>query len=307
MTTGKHPVVVIGAGPAGMTAAMQLARCGIPVTLFEKETPGGLLLNANWVENYPGFPDGISGPDLVNLFVEQLTRHGVSIRKDNVGKLDWDGDRFLIQTTSQKWEAEIAIISSGTVPKKPETIVIESGVEKHIHYHVRELDGATGLRVAIVGGGDAAFDYALNLAKYHRVLLLHRGNQAHCLPLLWTRCSEADAVDIRSEIQVLRLINQGSSVALICKQGSEQREVTVGADVVLYSIGRNPNTPFFTETIKSQLDRLSDQRLFLAGDVCRGRYRQTAIAVADGLLAAMQIDQMLKGSTRNADCSKNGR
>ena len=110
----KQQVIIIGAGPAGLTAALQLKRFGIPALLFEGERIGGLLHNANLVENYPGFPRGVSGPKLVNLLNKQIETIGVDIHYEKVKKFEYDGKSFVVSTDQNEYRAEIAVIASGT-------------------------------------------------------------------------------------------------------------------------------------------------------------------------------------------------
>ncbi len=109
-------VVIIGAGPAGMTAAIQLKRYGIPFVLLEKERVGGLLWNANLVENYPGFPAGVSGPKLINLIEKQMKRIGVEVTFDTVTNLSLEDDRFLVETPRTSYLPKYVVVASGTRP-----------------------------------------------------------------------------------------------------------------------------------------------------------------------------------------------
>jgi len=125
-------IVIIGAGPAGVTAAIQLKRYGIPFTLLEKERVGGLLWNANLVENYPGFPAGVSGPKLVGLIMKQMERIGVEVKFDSVVELQYDGNSFQIRTSQAEYSPRYVIVASGTRPNPIPLVIPMSAKDKVI-------------------------------------------------------------------------------------------------------------------------------------------------------------------------------
>ncbi|TET79038.1 MAG: NAD(P)/FAD-dependent oxidoreductase, partial [Candidatus Cloacimonadota bacterium] len=118
----KKEIVIIGAGPAGISCAIQLKRFGLEPVLFEKDVAGGLLINANLVENYPGFPSGITGNELAELFRRQLTRFSITLRRIEVTELDYNERNFIIKTDNNKFEPDIVIVASGTMPEKLNSI-----------------------------------------------------------------------------------------------------------------------------------------------------------------------------------------
>jgi len=157
-------VVIVGAGPAGMTAAIQLKRYGIPFVLLERERVGGLLWNANLVENYPGFPSGVSGPKLVRLIEKQMEHIGVEVTFDSVVRLRHDKTNFQVETLRTKYQARYLVIASGTKPN-PIPLNISKEARDLVFSDVYHLLNKSNKRIVIIGGGDAAFDYALNLTK----------------------------------------------------------------------------------------------------------------------------------------------
>jgi len=158
-------VLIIGAGPAGLAAAIQLQRYGIPPLILERHNPGGLLWNANLVENYPGFPQGISGVALVKRMQQQADEVGVKITAAEVTRLDWNGRHFRAETTTGILRAQYVVIASGTQPRRFTNFALPLRRADRIFYEVAPLLEIRGTEVAIVGAGDAAFDYALNLAQ----------------------------------------------------------------------------------------------------------------------------------------------
>jgi len=293
-------VAIVGAGPAGIAAALQLARSGIEPLLLERERIGGLLLNANLVENYPGFPEGIPGEELARLFAQQLERVGVEVCYEEVLRLDHDGNAFLLETTKRRLTAEIAVLASGTKPKEFTDCAIPEEAKGRIFYEVYPLRGVRGERLAIVGAGDAAFDYALNLAsRGNEVYILNRSSQVRCLPLLWERARatpqiryyENTAITRISTISTNRLFLELASSG----SGTRGRCWTLEVDRAIFAIGRVPRLDYLGEGLRGRLAQLQEEgSLYLVGDVRRGRYRQVAIAVGDGLEAAMRIHQKLR-------------
>ncbi len=275
-------VVIIGAGPAGMTAALQLQRYGIPHVLLEKEKPGGLLWNANLVENYPGFPKGIKGPKLVGLIERQLASAGVMVTKATVTQLVREKPGFRVVTSEQEFRPHFVLVASGT-RSNPFPVEVPETARSRVFSEVSPLLGETGKRILIVGAGDAAFDYALNLTKNRNsVTILNRGEQVKCLRLLWARANQEPRVGYRVGVNVTEVALDKQSYQLdVGLSGGERLQ----CDYLLFAIGRRPQTSFITPAI---LDREADG-LYYAGDVRNNLYRQTAIAAGDGLRAAMQI------------------
>ena len=299
-----YPVAVIGAGPAGLATALQLKRYGIETLLLEGGQPGGLLLNANCVENYPGFPGGIRGPELVELFVEGAIQSGVCLTQELVLSLDYAGDsspsscregNFNIRTVENLYQAGRVVIASGTRPIPLSGVILSDGLEERLFYEVYPLLGAAGWHIAILGAGDAAFDYALNLSACNRVTILNRGDRVNCLPLLWQRAAAVESIQYRPNTRLVRLNPAASQrLGLVCTGPGGEDLVEV--DALLVATGREARLDFVSPTLLQQLpDQERDGILYRVGDVKNGLYRQTAIAVGDGILAAMQIYQSLDG------------
>jgi len=180
-------VVIIGAGPAGLTAALQLQRQGIPPLLLERHKVGGLLNNAHWVENYPGFVEGISGPALVDLFRRQVERLGVMITYEEVIAVEYQDNLFRIGTNKREIVTKILVAATGTKAKSFPPGVLSGKLEGKIFSEVFPLLKEEGKDILIVGAGDAALDYALNLASKNQVIILNRGSSVKGLSLLFNR------------------------------------------------------------------------------------------------------------------------
>jgi thioredoxin reductase (NADPH) len=277
-------VLIIGAGPAGITTAIQLKRCGLTPILLEKDRVGGLLWNANKVENYPGFPDGIPGSKLVALFEKQIQRIGVGIMFDEVYRLEYING-WLAETKQTAYRPDVVVIATGT-KSKPLPVKVPDQVKNRVFSEVWPLLNARNKHIVIIGAGDAAFDCALNLSRKNLVTILNRSTEASCLPLLWERARANPAISYQEQTSLqhierdtvtgsLQLFTDGSSLA---------------TDYLLFAIGREPQLEFIINSVKRMERKLMEcGKLYFVGDVHNGIFRQTAIAAGDGLRTAMQI------------------
>lgn len=294
MSTNETTTAIIGAGPAGLAAAIQLRRYGIPFILFEKERMGGLLWNANLVENYPGFPDGVSGPALAALFERQSRRLGIDVTFEVVRRLDVEGETFHLETARGGYHPQTVIVASGTKPL-PFPCAIPPEASVRVFSEVYPLLDIQHAHIVIVGAGDAAFDYALNLAKKRNsVTILNRGRKVKCLSLLKERAAAQALITYRAGMRVGRVeVSETAnrlrlSLMRRVKQSSEQ--IVSECDYLIFAIGRCPQEDFLSESLRAQEQALiSAGRLYFVGDVRNGLLRQTAIAAGEGLRAAMQI------------------
>jgi len=291
MTT--FPVCIIGGGPAGMMTAIQLQRYGVPAQLFEKKRLGGLLWNANLVENYPGFPRGIPGPNLIALFVRQIELLDIKVVYETIELLDYDQGKFQVSNSQNSYPADVVIIASGTRPNPLPPNLISDEVASRVLSEVADLSGEKSRKIAIVGAGDAAFDYAINLAQHNEVIILNRSENIEALPLLVTRSKSYPNIQYLSShsLQKVEIIKNSLKLTLSGKI-SEQ---TLYVDYLVGAIGRIANPIKRTNRfLKQEKKLIKENKLHYIGDVKNGIYRQTAIAVGDGLKTAMQIYQYLQ-------------
>jgi thioredoxin reductase len=290
-------VIIIGAGPAGLATAFQLKRYGIHPLLFERAKVGGLLLNANLVENYPGFPQGIPGTDLVSLFALQAQHLNIDVIYEEVIELSYDQGLFQARTAQKNYLSRVAVIASGTKPLHFIDLTIPKVLTELVFYEVYDLLQAVGKCVVIVGSGDAAFDYALNLSKQNQVIILNRSEEPKCLPLLWERVQKVPAISYQAQAVICQLKKSpqgGILIECLSPAGDKQFQ----ADYLVGAIGREAKLDFLSEAFHEQGKVLEEQGvLYLIGDVKNGIYRQTSIAVGEGILAAMKICRQLKETT----------
>jgi len=281
-------VVIIGAGPAGVAAAIQLKRYGLDPVLLEKEAVGGLLRNAHWVENYPGFPEGISGMDLVRLFERQLERWNVPVHFEEVLEVANGEGLFRMKTSLQLMVAEFVVVATGTVPVCIPDLLIPDDAQDRIFYEVYPIRDVAGQKIAIIGAGDAAFDYALHLSGKNEVIILNRGHRVTCLPLLWDRSRTDKNISIREGVSIQSVAKADDKLSLTVQ--SEDKPSNVVVDYLLIAVGREPRLDCISGDVQASLDRLMREgKIYLIGDLQNGRYRQTAISVGDGVKTAMSI------------------
>lgn len=296
---------IIGAGPAGLTAALQLMRCGIKPLIFEEADICGLLDNAGWIENYPGFPGGIKGTDLRALFQRQFKAYEPDLIRARVRKLRFHREQelFLIETDGRHYRSRQLVIASGTRPKKiPEIENWPKEFTKYVLYEIRTLWPVKNKNIIIVGGGDIAADYALHLSRGNQVILLCRGSRLKALPLLRRR------IGMRPDIRIFygmrfESIAPGSERPMAIDIAYAGGFARLETDYLVGAIGREPNKEFYTPELREQEALLvRDEKLILIGDVHNGSFRQIAIAAGDGLRAAMRLAEIDKDNRDESHC-----
>jgi thioredoxin reductase len=287
-------ITIIGSGPAGISSAIQLKRYGITPVLLEKNEIGGLLRNANLVENYPGFPGGISGVELVNLFERHLKGIKIKVHFENTTNIDLEKELFRIETTKEVFYSRILVIASGTKVREFTDCPLPDEVKDKILYEIHPIIKVRDSKIVIVGAGDAAFDYALNLGKNNEVVILNRGNTLKCLPLLWERAIKTPTIAYMDRTSICKVINDSENLILLeCK--NSKGILNLHTNYIVFATGREPQLDFLSKRLKENITKMEGEGLlYLIGDVKNNIYRQTAIAVGDGIMAAMKIHNELK-------------
>lgn len=294
-----HKIIIVGCGPAGIAAAIQLKRSGMNPLVIEKERIGGLLCNASLVENYPGFPGGIIGVDLVNLLDDHLKQLGVKISFEKVVQLEiatedekklFSGDsvNFTMRTADKKYYSTYVIIATGTRPKKL-AIDFSTEIEENVFYEIFPLLEANNGIITVIGAGDAAFDYSLSLSKNNKVILLNRSNKTKALVLLEERVAADNNIEYLTNNKLVDIQLDEKKCLKLEIEDANNNKWYQSCDYLVIAIGRDPETSFLSTDFEEQLVRLVDCNLVhFIGDV-KGSYRQTAIAVGDGIRTAMKI------------------
>jgi thioredoxin reductase (NADPH) len=285
-----NDITIIGAGPAGIACAIQLSRYGIVPLLFEREMPGGLLKNANLVENYPGFPGGIRGTSLVEKMTRQLEMTEVPVIHEDVKIIGYSDDLFRIKTDKNTYLSQKLVIASGTVPVKWTEFEIPESVQQKVFYEIYPLKDLRDKVIAIIGAGDAAFDYGLQLAAYNKVMIFNRTDTLKCLPLLRLRAKGLEQISFYENYVLNQVMEDQSSSCLKLFFQTVNGMESLLSDYIIFATGRRPELSFTDPDLLIHLDELQQQgKLYLAGDVKNDLFRQASIAAGDGLRAAMEI------------------
>jgi thioredoxin reductase len=291
----KSEVAVIGAGPAGIAAAIQLKRYNIECLLFEKDRPGGLLKNANLVENYPGFPRGVTGPRMVTLLQEHLEAYKINVLNEEVEILEYQEEekRFLIATPNAVYYSQTVVVASGTMPRELELVKkLPPQLRKNVLYEVHPIVREKGKRILIIGAGDAAFDYALNLAAENNVIISNRGEQVKAIPLLVERAAANPCIAYYKNTAVTKIVqgNAKELLVILSTPSTHDSPQEVETDYLVCATGRVPQTGFYTPSLTRMKEELRCQGVFYEiGDVINGIFRQAAIACGNGIQIAMKI------------------
>jgi thioredoxin reductase (NADPH) len=279
-------IAIIGAGPAGISAAIQLRRYEHEFILFEKNKIGGLLWNANLIENYPGFSKGISGPRLIRLLEGHLASLKIDVTYSSIEKILIDNGKFVLESKQDTYLSDFVIVATGTKPKRIDLPIPES-TQGRFHWDIINLLDAVGKKIIIIGAGDAAFDLALNLARKNQITIINRGIRIKSLPLLSEKAFNCETIIYKSNVKInnISLIHskdREEKILVDLTYSSQNSNIQLECDDIVMAIGREPQLDV--------LDKIElNNKCILAGDVKNGIYRQVSIAVGDGIRAAMEI------------------
>jgi thioredoxin reductase len=283
-------IIIIGSGPAGLACAIQLKRMGLEPLIIEKKQPGGMLYNANLIENYPGFPNGIRGDKLVALLMKQASRFQLNIVRDTIYNVGYIDGIFNLTGISGIYCCDVLVLASGTSPDIPEIFPGDLFLKGLIHADISALRNIKGKTIGIVGAGDAAFDYSLTLSENdNNVFIFNRGNRVKALKALREKVFINNKIKYLEDIVVEKLeMLQGYGLQAICHSASSHQKYSL--DYLIFATGRHPALEMIGTELREQLGKLQeDQRLFFAGDVKNEIFRQLSIAVGDGVRTAMEI------------------
>ena len=303
--TEFHEAIVIGGGPAGLTAGIYLLRAGIDTLLIEKIMPGGTPLNSWNIENYPGFPDGISGKDLMDRFTSHAKNTGLSIKEfAEVEDVSYQNQRFVIKTPDAVYESIGVIVATGTEPAKMNIPGENEFLGRGISY-CATCDGAffRNLDVAVIGGGDAAIEEGLSLANIaKKVYVIHRRDTLRAQKILQERAFKNSRMEfLWNKIPVK--IGGKDQVEFITIEDTKTKEQTdIKVDGVFVYVGARPNTAFLGNladrdeagfVITDETLATKTRGLYIAGDVRKKTLRQISTAVGDGALAALNLERYI--------------
>jgi len=305
---GKMPfeLIIIGGGPAGLTAGIYAKRAGIDAILIEKALPGGLITTTELVENYPGFPDGISGMDLGQKFEDQAKKYGLDIIFGKAVRIDVNKGLKIVFTEDASYSTKAVIIATGSEPKKLGVPGEEDFIGKGVSY-CATCDGPfyKDKNVAVVGGGNGALEEALFLTKFAKlVTLIHRRKDLRADKVLQDKTTANPKIFMKLDTLVDEIKGDEKVRSLKLTDTSTKKKSSINVDGVFIYAGLKPNTDFIKETIKLDDNGhiITDEKLatdipgvFAAGDVRRKVLRQVVTSVADGALALNSVKEYLEG------------
>jgi thioredoxin reductase (NADPH) len=307
MSQGTYDLVVVGSGPAGYTAALYAARANLKTLVFQGFESGGQLMLTSDVENYPGYKDGVMGPEMMDDFEAQAARFGAEMRPDNVERVDLSERPFKLwaEGEDEPVRAKTVVIATGAKAKW-------LGLESEWQLMGKGVSGCAtcdafffrGKRVAVVGGGDTAMEEASVLAKFaDEVLLIHRRDEFRASKIMLERARKNPKITFVTDTTVEEILGENSVEGLRIKNTKTGREETVEVDGFFAAIGHAPATGLFEGQVEmddggyvlqKEHTMTSVPGVFAAGDVSDTRYRQAVTAAADGCRAAIDAERWLE-------------
>lgn len=305
-----HNVIIIGSGPAGYTAALYTGRANLNPLLFAGAQPGGQLMITTDVENFPGFPEGVMGPDLMELFRKQCERFGTQVVYDTVTKVDFSERPFRVWTGDTEHQAHTIIISTGAEAKW-------LGLESEITYGGHGVSACATCDgfffrnkvVAVVGGGDTAMEEANYLTRHaSKVYVIHRRDQFRASKIMQDRVLSNEKIEVIWNTAIDEILGTDepakhvTGVRLMDTVTGETRNLDL--DGVFIAIGHKPNSELFHGILEMDdlgylkpvpgTAKTSIPGVFVAGDVADSVYRQAVTAAGTGCMAAIEAERFLE-------------
>ncbi|MFL2983748.1 MAG: thioredoxin-disulfide reductase [Candidatus Neomarinimicrobiota bacterium] len=304
----KRKIIIVGSGPAGLTAAIYAARANLEPLVFEGSQPGGQLTITTDVENYPGFPNGIMGPDMMDEFRKQAQRFGAECLFKTVDKVDFSNHPYNVFVNDEQYTSEALIISTGATAR-----LLGLDSEKELMGHgVSACATCDGFfykdkKVLVVGGGDSAMEEATFLTKFaSKVVIIHRRQELRASKIMIDRAISNNKISFRYNSTVDDIIgSKDKGVESVLLRDTLSGEITKeNCDGVFMAIGHIPNTKLFKDKIdldesgyiitKSDSTYTNLDGVFACGDVQDHTYRQAITAAGSGCMAAIDAERWLE-------------
>lgn len=297
-------VIIIGSGPAGLTAAIYASRAELKTLVISGPKPGGQLVDTTEVENFPGFPDGVLGPELMDRMIKQSTRFGARLKQESVVGVDFKTRPFLVKTDKDSYSGKTVIIASGADAKWL-GLPSEQRLRGHGVSACATCDGFffKGKEVAVIGGGDAAMEESLFLTKFAtKVTIIHRREEFRASKIMLRRAQNNLKISFIVNSEVVEVLGQDKVEGVKIKDKVSGKEQRLKVSGLFLAIGHKPATDFYVGQL--ELDQkgyikvnnntlTSVKGVFTAGDVNDYRYRQAITASGLGCMAAMDAEKWL--------------
>ena len=316
MPEKTYDVVIVGSGPAGYTAALYAARANLQTLVFQGFESGGQLMLTSDVENYPGYKDGVQGPDMMDEFEQQAARFGAEMRPDNVERVDFSERPFKLWAEGEDEPvlAATVVIATGAQAKW-------LGLESEARLFGKGVSGCAtcdafffrGKKVAVVGGGDTAMEEASVLAKFaDEVFLIHRRDEFRASKIMLDRAEKNEKITFLTDTTVEEILGETTVEGVRIKNTKTGEERDLAVDGFFAAIGHTPATGLFVGqlemdgsgyVLQKEHTMTSVPGVFAAGDVSDTRYRQAITAAADGCRAAIDAERWLeeRGEAEHAE------
>ncbi len=297
-------VIIIGSGPAGLTAAIYTARANLKPLVFTGNEIGGQVSITNEVENYPGFPEGLTGPELVEKFQKQAERFGARIEYAEVTEVGFEVQPFRVKTYDNEYQAKAIVIATGASPRKlgvpGETKFTGRGVS-----YCATCDGFffRDREIAVVGGGDSALEEGVFLTKFaNRVRIIHRRDELRAGYTLQERAKRNQKIEFVWDTVVTEINGNGAVESVQVKNVKTGEASTLKVDGVFIYIGHYPNSHLFKDKLEmdehsylitDRNTRTSVPGVFAAGEIADPVFRQVVSSAGEGCKAAIQVERYL--------------
>jgi thioredoxin reductase (NADPH) len=305
----KRKVIIIGSGPAGLTAALYTARANLRPLVLEGFQSGGQLMTTTEVENYPGFEDGVTGPELIEKLRKQAEKFGAEFITEDVTRVELEDQRKIIYSDDEQYEAETVIIATGASANY-------LGLENELRLKGRGVSACATCDgfffknkvICVIGGGDSAMEEAIFLTRFaSKVYIIHRRDELRASKIMGERAMKNDKIEFILNSVPRDVLGKEKVEGILLYNNKTSRETELKVDGIFLGIGHTPNTAIFkgvietdkagyilTSTEKSRCTATNKKGVFACGDVQDSKYQQAITAAGSGCMAALDAEKYLE-------------